>query len=316
MDRIFYNQDQVLKGPRLNINIVEVDGLIFLSEIKSTNGFNEIYEYNPSTFRGINKSPRKAIENNEDSPRVALANLDSRNIEDVLSFTNTWGLLDLQNISFFEEVSFEERKGIQYQDLFRNSSSSLKREPLFLFQMACNHYHKLLNLLHAWETLKQKQESEKQKHDNENIQLVDAIKANINQIIRSNVPRLTSSEDCKSFEYTIFNNSLFGSIYALTAEELINGLMLKMCINKRCGIYFRPTRSDKKYCSGSCNDAVRSDNMRTKAKAKKEILYETQSVNEENLAAFFKRIKADGYLNRNEIKQMFYEYLKRSDLNE
>ncbi len=305
MSFAFNNQDQFLKYPEYEFKLIETDGIQFLQEDISKKNKNKGLIYNPLTYKGTYKTPRTPNENLSDSGDVALSNLNINDNEAILRFVNTWGLLGLNNVKFFEELSFEERRGIPYQDLFR-SNTRARREPLFLFKMASEHYQRLIDLIYQWEIQKEHlipKEIEKLDF----LSLVEAIKANINQIISNHSPFITFNKEEAEFESTILNNSkLYGFIYALAIEDLLKGTGLQRCSRPNCKAYFRPTRSDRKYCSMQCNDAVRSAYQRTKKQAIKELSIKNNSVSKEKIKDRVNQIAKPGYLTKEEIIKKYY----------
>lgn len=302
MGFIINNQDQLLRRPQFDFKLIEEVGITYIEEQKSIKKGNEASTYEPLTYKENYKMPHSPNENLLDSPYVALANLNFDNSEEVLSFVKTWGLLGLHKVKYFEEVSFEEKKEIQLVDLFR-SNNGKKREPLFLIQRAIKHYQSLIKLIDKWQQFKKNLITIS---DEEKIHLHAEIKANINHIIQYNPSKVTSTVDYNEFEISTFANTLYGSIYGITAEDLAKGTGLQICANQNCKAYFRPTRSDRIYCSTQCNDAVRQRYMRIKRKTIAAICKENPALSKDEITKIIKGITKDKYLTEQEIKEQFY----------
>jgi len=299
------------RTPRFDFKIVEEGGIKFIEEVKGAivNTHSEIV-YNPLTYKDNDAMPQTRTENIEDSPQVSLANLDLSNQENVLSFYKTWGLLGLQNIDYFIKISPEDHRGIQLIDLFR-SKYGRNREPFFLIEKAVNHFQKLNKYIGYWKENKNALITEKIGNKNEQVYVHVMIQANINHIIESNSPKMIYSEEDNNFTMTVFSKSLYGHIYARTLEDLEKGTGLKICQRENCRDYFRPTRSDRMYCSINCHDAVRKKAQRIRNKAIKELSIENPEISIENIENLVKQVSVHRHLSIINIKELFYAELPK-----
>ena len=138
------------------------------------------------------------------------------------------------------------------------------------------------------------------------MKIYSKISANIDCIISYNSTKLMPIDEYRDFELGTFANSLYGFIYAMTAEDLTKGTGLQICSNPNCKSYFRLTRSDRIYCSTQCNDAVRQKDRRNKVKAMAELSNEYPSVEKQTIEKIVKKITKEKHLSAKEIKQKFY----------
>ncbi|MFP7300106.1 hypothetical protein [Neobacillus niacini] len=303
MGFIINNQEQLFRKPHFDYDFVDEDGITFIEEQSSKNTLTEVHYYEPLSYKGISKTPRTRMENQLDSAHVAMANLNPSSAKDVLSFVKTWGLLGLDKVKYFEQVSFEERKGLQFIDLFR-SKRGRKREPLFLIQKAIKHYHDLIGYLDIWHKYIKNLDTITTAEKNK---IHTKIAANLDCIILYNQTRITSNDDYSGFEMGTFANSLYGLIYTITAEGLVKGAGLQICSRSSCKAYFRPTRSDRTYCSIQCNDAVRSNDRRNKMKALDDLCNENPSTSKNIIEKMVNEITTKiKHLTTIEIKEQFY----------
>jgi hypothetical protein len=302
LKKLIYNRDQIHKGPRARFKIVNEKGVEFIEEVSLEDHNSEVTDNNLISYKGINKMPYSPADNIYDSPKVALANLDWNNSDEIILFVNTWGLLGLRNVTVYEKKTHEQRKGIPYISLFK--AFGRRREPLELFKDAVKDFQTLLNYKNLWET--NKDTTIKYKGSVTSIHSV--IKQMLGDVIDDAKPKLTYNGN--SFEISLFNNSLLGFVYLDTALDLDRGIGLKICSRENCKKYFEPNRLDNKYCSDLCTYAVRQKNKRIRDKAIKELIQEYPTILKGEIERFVKDSALKKHLSLKEIKELFYNNYK------
>ncbi|WP_419954785.1 hypothetical protein ACN6MT_03235 [Neobacillus niacini] len=133
--------------------ISNINGIDFIS-IKND---SEKEFYDPLEKKILPRRPHTEKEHLFSSPHIALGRIDPENIDELLFFVNTWGLLGLQNTRVYtnefrlsEILDFPNlSKEYPYiHDLYnthKRKTGERKREPVLVFQQAVRDYQQMLN---------------------------------------------------------------------------------------------------------------------------------------------------------------------------
>jgi hypothetical protein len=271
-----------------------------------SDGRVEVTHYNPLSIEGLSKRPTNP-EDNECSPEIALARLDTHNKQEIRNFVNNFGLLGLWYHPKYSQAevlaSIGDKSlmdGTRFSNWYhhpRKRSTYAWMEPLEMFVIAARDYQEFINNVENVE-----------KNDDKDTVLSVYVHSYWREQLKNiqTVPVWDNEKWSLGWEY----QSLLSALYLKVAINKQAGKLIRRCRKRRCGKVFVSENPENGFCSETCKSAFFTASSRDNA-IKEELLGKYGEVTDAKvLLTYIEKLLEDGISGKRRIeKRILNEFI-------